>query len=349
MQAKQALGLKGLFLRGPKPGSLDSHVAGRLPPRPSVSQRLLRRTASAPTKSQKPGRKAFPELALGTQDAGSEGEARDVAPPSPGPTAEALAWEGPGGRSPRGKAPAQRSPLQGRLPRAPEGPGPAGMAAACMKCVVGSCAGEDTEGLRRGRPPSPGPLGRHTAVSQQPRARPDSLGRSTGASKGPGARQQGPGGGGGSVSSDSSSPGSPEAAPRWPEGAHRQAGALQREMNALFLQKLEEIRSKSPMFSTGKTRRSRPCACGVPSPSAWPGQASPLCFCVPNGLPCACRLHFPWLCWLAPQDPGAPPARMDPQASCPQRGQGGETRPGQKPPYSGASHWAGPGAPREAV
>lgn len=307
MQAKQALGLKGLFLRGPKPGSLDSHVAGRPLPRPSVSQRLLRRTASAPTKSQKPGRKAFPELVLGTQDAGSEGEARDVAPPSPGPTAEALAWEGPGGRGPRGKAPAERSPLQGRLPRASEGPGPAGMAAACMKCVVGSCTGEDTEGLRRGRPPSPGPLGGHPAVSQQPRARADSLGRSTGAPKDPGARRQGPGSGG-SVSSDSSSPGSPKAAPRWPEGARRQAGALQREMNALFVQKLEEIRSKSPMFSTGKTRRSRPCACSVPSPSAWPGRASPLCFCVPNGLPYAPCLHFLWLCWLAPRDPGPQPS-----------------------------------------
>ncbi|XP_066230934.1 1-phosphatidylinositol 4,5-bisphosphate phosphodiesterase eta-2 isoform X2 [Saccopteryx leptura] len=99
-KVKQALGLKGLFLRGPKPGSLDSHAAGRPQPRPSVSQRLLRRTASAPAKSQKPGHKAFPELVLGTQDMGSEGEALDVAPPSPGLAPEALAREEPGGRSP---------------------------------------------------------------------------------------------------------------------------------------------------------------------------------------------------------------------------------------------------------
>ncbi|XP_014639296.1 PREDICTED: 1-phosphatidylinositol 4,5-bisphosphate phosphodiesterase eta-2 [Ceratotherium simum simum] len=256
-KVKPALGLKGLFLRGPKPGSLDSHAAGWPLPRPSVSQRLLRRTASAPTKSQKPGHKAFPELVLGTQDAGSEGEARDVAPPSPGPTPEALAPEEPCSCSPRGKGPAERSLAQGRPPRAPEGPGPAGMAATCMKCVVGSCAGEDAEGLRRGRLPSPGPSGEHTAISQQPRARVDSLGaprapgRSRGAPKGPGAQRQGPGGSG-SMSSDSSTPGSPEGAPRWPEGARRQAGALQREMNALFVQKLEEIRSKSPMFSTVK-------------------------------------------------------------------------------------------------
>nr|XP_012631258.1 1-phosphatidylinositol 4,5-bisphosphate phosphodiesterase eta-2 isoform X4 [Microcebus murinus] len=105
-KVKQALGLKGLFLRGPKPGSLDSHAAGQPPPRPSVSQRFLRRTASAPTKSQKPGRKGFPELVLGTQDPGAERAAHDVAPPSPRPAPEAPAWEGPGsGGSPRGSRP----------------------------------------------------------------------------------------------------------------------------------------------------------------------------------------------------------------------------------------------------
>ncbi|XP_047412142.1 1-phosphatidylinositol 4,5-bisphosphate phosphodiesterase eta-2 isoform X2 [Sciurus carolinensis] len=104
-KVKQALGLKGLFLRGPKPGSLDSHAAGQPPPRPSVSQRLLRRTASAPTKSQKPGRKGFPELALGTQDAGSEGAADDVVPLSPGPAPEALVCEGPSSSSPRDACP----------------------------------------------------------------------------------------------------------------------------------------------------------------------------------------------------------------------------------------------------
>uniref|UniRef100_A0A8C0M703 Phosphoinositide phospholipase C n=1 Tax=Canis lupus familiaris TaxID=9615 RepID=A0A8C0M703_CANLF len=262
-KVKQALGLKGLFLRGTKPGSLDSHAAGRPLPRPSVSQRLLRRTASAPTKSQKPSRKAFPELVLGTQDTGSEGEARDVAAPSPGPVLEASAPEEPGSRSPRGKAPAGRSPAGGSLAQeppscVPEGPGPAGMAATCMKCVVGSCAGEDAEGLRRGQLPSPGPTATPEAISQQPRARADSLGAPCAtAGTGRGAPWQGPGGGGGcSASSDSSGLGSPEVVPRWPEGAHRQAGAMQREMNALFVQKLEEIRSKSSMLSTGKTRRS---------------------------------------------------------------------------------------------
>ncbi|KAG5202406.1 hypothetical protein JEQ12_003796 [Ovis aries] len=286
-KVKQALGLKGLFLRGPKPGSLDSHAAGRPLPRPSVSQRLLRRTASAPTKSQKPGHKTFPELVLGLQDTGSEGEAGNVAPSSPGPTPEAPTWEEPGSRSPRGKAPAERSPEQERPPRVPAGPGPAGMAATCMKCVVGSCAGEDTEGLRRGQLPSPGPEGGHSAISQQPRAWEDSLGaphaapgRSRGAPKGSRARQPGPGGSG-SVSSDSSSPGSPEGATRCPEGARRQAGALQREMNALFIQKLEEIRSKSPVFSTELWP-----SCALCAPSAGPmGPAAPSSLCAYD-VPC---------------------------------------------------------------
>ncbi|CAO2590236.1 1-phosphatidylinositol 4,5-bisphosphate phosphodiesterase eta-2 [Lemmus lemmus] len=129
-KAKQTLGLKGLFLRGPKPGSLDSHAAGHPPPRPSVSQRLLRRTASAPTKSQKPSRKGFPELALGTQDTGSEGAADDVAPPSPNPALEAPTQEKSGSSSPRDTRlfPLQRpiSPLCSLEPIAEEpalGPG----------------------------------------------------------------------------------------------------------------------------------------------------------------------------------------------------------------------------------
>ncbi|XP_047290980.1 1-phosphatidylinositol 4,5-bisphosphate phosphodiesterase eta-2 isoform X2 [Homo sapiens] len=300
-KVKQALGLKGLFLRGPKPGSLDSHAAGRPPARPSVSQRILRRTASAPTKSQKPGRRGFPELVLGTRDTGSKGVADDVVPPGPGPAPEAPAQEGPGSGSPRGKAPAavaEKSPVRVRPPRVLDGPGPAGMAATCMKCVVGSCAGVNTGGLQRERPPSPGPASRQAAIRQQPRARADSLGapccgldphaipgRSREAPKGPGAWRQGPGGSG-SMSSDSSSPdspGIPERSPRWPEGACRQPGALQGEMSALFAQKLEEIRSKSPMFSADtrplSTQRPLPPLCSLETiaeePAPGPGPPPP--------------------------------------------------------------------------
>ncbi|NXP29277.1 PLCH2 phosphodiesterase, partial [Scytalopus superciliaris] len=79
-KAKQALGLKGLFLRNPKQASLDSHAAGQLHRKPSFSSHLLRRTASAPTKSQKKNKKGFPEIAFDTKDNSSEGagEDRDV-------------------------------------------------------------------------------------------------------------------------------------------------------------------------------------------------------------------------------------------------------------------------------
>lgn len=153
-KVKQTLGLKGLFLRGPKPGSLDSHAAGQPLPRPSVSQRLLRRTASAPTKSQKPSRKGFPELALGTQDAGSEGAADDVAPPSPNPALEAPTQERSGSSSPRDTRlfPLQRpiSPLCSLEPIAEEpalGPGlplqaavPTGPSQEGPQCPVGQGA-----------------------------------------------------------------------------------------------------------------------------------------------------------------------------------------------------------------
>ncbi|XP_077835040.1 1-phosphatidylinositol 4,5-bisphosphate phosphodiesterase eta-2 isoform X1 [Macaca mulatta] len=298
-KVKQALGLKGLFLRGPKPGSLDSHAAGRPLARPSVSQRLLRRTASAPTKSQKPGRKGFPELVLGTQDTGSQGVADDMVPLSPRPALEAPAQEGPGSGSPRGKAPAsvtEKSPVRVRPLRALDGPGAAGMAATCMKCVVGSCAGVNTEGLQRERPPSPGLASTQAAIRQQPRARADSLGapccgldpqaiagRSREAPKGPGAWRQGPGGSGSSDSSSPDSPGIPERSPHWPEGACRQPGALQGEMSALFAQKLEEIRSKSPMFSTDtrplSTQRPLPPPCSLETiaeePAPGPGPTPP--------------------------------------------------------------------------
>ncbi|KAM6240850.1 1-phosphatidylinositol 4,5-bisphosphate phosphodiesterase eta-2 isoform 1-T1 [Porphyrio hochstetteri] len=76
-KAKQALGLKGLFLRNPKQASLDSHAAGQLHRKHSFSSHILRRTASAPTKSQKKNKKGFPEIAFDTKDNSSEGAAED--------------------------------------------------------------------------------------------------------------------------------------------------------------------------------------------------------------------------------------------------------------------------------
>ncbi|XP_056651956.1 1-phosphatidylinositol 4,5-bisphosphate phosphodiesterase eta-2 isoform X1 [Monodelphis domestica] len=80
-KVKQALGLKGLFLRNPKQASLDSHAAGQFHNRHSISGQLLRRTASAPTKSQKKGKKGFPELTMDTKDNGLEGAGEDTSQP----------------------------------------------------------------------------------------------------------------------------------------------------------------------------------------------------------------------------------------------------------------------------
>ncbi|NXE93558.1 PLCH2 phosphodiesterase, partial [Menura novaehollandiae] len=76
-KAKQALGLKGLFLRNPKQASLDSHAAGQLHRKHSFSSHILRRTASAPTKSQKKNKKGFPEIAFDTKDSSSAGAGED--------------------------------------------------------------------------------------------------------------------------------------------------------------------------------------------------------------------------------------------------------------------------------
>ncbi|XP_065431258.1 1-phosphatidylinositol 4,5-bisphosphate phosphodiesterase eta-2 isoform X2 [Chrysemys picta bellii] len=76
-KVKQALGLKGLFLRNPKQASLDSHAAGQLHRKHSFSSHILRRTASAPTKSQKKNKKGFPEIVIDAKDNSSEGASED--------------------------------------------------------------------------------------------------------------------------------------------------------------------------------------------------------------------------------------------------------------------------------
>ncbi|XP_061869067.1 1-phosphatidylinositol 4,5-bisphosphate phosphodiesterase eta-2 [Colius striatus] len=76
-KAKQTLGLKGLFLRNPKQASLDSHAAGQLHRKHSFSSHILRRTASAPTKSQKKNKKGFPEITFDTKDSSCEGAGED--------------------------------------------------------------------------------------------------------------------------------------------------------------------------------------------------------------------------------------------------------------------------------
>ncbi|XP_063799158.1 1-phosphatidylinositol 4,5-bisphosphate phosphodiesterase eta-2 isoform X5 [Pseudophryne corroboree] len=76
-KVKQAVGLKGLFLRNPKQASLDSHAAGPFHRKHSISSHLLRRTASAPTKGQQKHKKGFPEIAIDSKDNSSEGASED--------------------------------------------------------------------------------------------------------------------------------------------------------------------------------------------------------------------------------------------------------------------------------
>lgn len=76
-KVKQAVGLKGLFLRNPKQASLDSHAAGQLHRKHSISSHILRRTASAPTKGQQKHKKGFPEIAIDSKDNSSEGASED--------------------------------------------------------------------------------------------------------------------------------------------------------------------------------------------------------------------------------------------------------------------------------
>lgn len=93
------------------------------------------------------------------------------------------------------------------------------------------------------------------------------------------------------MSSDSSSPGSPgspKVAPCQPEGAHRQQGALQGEMNALFVQKLEEIRSHSLMFSTGKA--CHPAASRALYPPGMPRSSVPAALCFIRSISLTCGL-----------------------------------------------------------
>nr|XP_056721298.1 1-phosphatidylinositol 4,5-bisphosphate phosphodiesterase eta-2 isoform X3 [Euleptes europaea] len=357
-KVKQALGIKGLFLRNPKQASLDSHAAGQFNRKHSFSSHILRRTASAPTKSQKKPKKGFPEIAIDTKDNSSEGasedrEAEDSSHPrfdqepecaSPAPPLREEANREVQGKGLKGKAQSfgkgkisqTRAPREAtfsepiqksnrvRLQEPPDekqgvfarcainGSGRIGMATNCMKCMIGSNESPDLE-CKWGDHSAARPLSGDTphrnqyssltgdeerlelknwGIQEQPRPRSDlqlgggygtagdlprtcqpfaTSGKKNGDSKCPGVkghsrqRWQGQPGGkygstvnlvttsNGSISSDSSSLeslGSPEFPTCRPKSSRKQAGTLQREMNALFAEKLEEIRSNSPIFFT---------------------------------------------------------------------------------------------------
>ncbi|OXB78135.1 UNVERIFIED_CONTAM: hypothetical protein H355_007277 [Colinus virginianus] len=361
-KVKQALGLKGLFLRNPKQASLDSHAAGQLHRKHSFSSHILRRTASAPTKSQKK-KKGFPEIVLDTKDNSSEGASEDheaeaasqpcfeqepeTASLSPAPRDGACgevhgkglkgkahsshkaksqscaqgsaAFSEPIQRANRVRLREHQSEKQSVFARcAINSSGRIGVATNCMKCMIGSKESPDLESNWSDQPTRPIAKDvlhhdQYSSITGEERlelkdwgikaqSRPQSdlqscvspgnaedLTRSTqsfvtsgkknveskchGIKAHSRQRWQCQSGGkygstinlvaasNGSISSNSSSLeslGSPEFPKRCSETSRRQVGTLQREMNALFVQKLEEIRSKSPIFFTGKTRFSSP-------------------------------------------------------------------------------------------
>ncbi|XP_044301355.1 1-phosphatidylinositol 4,5-bisphosphate phosphodiesterase eta-2 [Varanus komodoensis] len=398
-KAKQALGLKGLFLRNPKQASLDSHVAGQLNRKHSFSSQLLRRTASAPTKTQKKTKKGFPEMMMDGRDNSSEGAGEDheleessyprfdqepeCASPAPSlrdganREAQSKGLKGKAHSSGKGQAghgrahrdatfsePVRRSnrvqlqeppsEKQGVFARcAINGSGRIGMATNCMKCMIGSSGSPDLDCKESDHPttgPAPHdapPCGRYSSpagdeerlelrnwgIQEQPRSQSDlhlcigygaagslprtrqpfaSSGKKAGDSKSHGLkgpsrpRWQGQPGGkygstvnlvttsNGSISSNSSSLeslGSPNLPQRWSESSRKQAGTLQREMNALFAEKMEEIRSKSPIFFTDvrqcSMQRSIPSLCSLETISEEPfvaneNQPTSSCFPLPT-------------------------------------------------------------------
>uniref|UniRef100_A0A7N6BFQ1 Phosphoinositide phospholipase C n=1 Tax=Anabas testudineus TaxID=64144 RepID=A0A7N6BFQ1_ANATE len=228
-KAKAASGIKGLFHRNPKQASLDSHAAAQHSRKHPFGAHLLRRTASAPTKGQPKNKKGFPEIAIDTKDYSSEGASEDR-----------LRFHDP-----------------------------VGMSSNCITCVIGSkespeaerkgqvekrqgCKSKmaDVEGQERSNPSSstkrqvqPEPVAKPQPLAAQPDSQPNIN---------EGLRLSD------SSSCDSfGSASSLESPPMLPprsvlDGRKRAVGTLQREMNALFAQKMEELRHKSPMFFAGK-------------------------------------------------------------------------------------------------
>uniref|UniRef100_A0A6I8R523 Phosphoinositide phospholipase C n=1 Tax=Xenopus tropicalis TaxID=8364 RepID=A0A6I8R523_XENTR len=355
-KVKQAAGLKGLFLRNPKQASLDSHAAGQLHRKHSISSHILRRTASAPTKGQQKNKKGFPEIAIDSKENSSDGPSEDretddsslprfekdpesASPALPSRDGTNVELNSKGLKGKRFSSSKSKSHIRitrcttfsepqrrtdkvhfqdstlnkpGVFARcAMNGSGRIGMATNCMKCMIGSKESPDLECKRydTNRPivndspahdqcsdvPGEERLElKYYGITEQPRRQQkdllaftdnenDDLPKNSQSFVIPGKKNGDPKcagmkshprqrwqcltgckygstvnlvpAGSGSVSSNSSSLeslGSPELSNGWHENSRRQAGTLQREMNALFVQKLEEIRSKSPIFFTVK-------------------------------------------------------------------------------------------------
>uniref|UniRef100_A0A671KJ42 Phosphoinositide phospholipase C n=1 Tax=Sinocyclocheilus anshuiensis TaxID=1608454 RepID=A0A671KJ42_9TELE len=283
-------GIKGLFHRNPKQASLDSHAAALLNRKSTFGAHLLRRTASAPTKGQPKVKRGFPEIAIDTKDCSSEG-ASEERESEEGPPSPVLHFTETGAMSEPLKR-ANKLRLLDPLDEKPgvfarvaiNSSGRVGMTSNCIKCVTGSKESPDLE--RKVTQHKPAPLrpervSRSPTLSRQvqpePILKPQALALTDSKPKPdlqalpkpvplPRSRAKARQTLTRSVNdvkrlsdSDSSSCDSlasldiPTIFPtRGMENRKRAAGTLQREMNALFAQKMEEIRSKSPLFFAGK-------------------------------------------------------------------------------------------------
>uniref|UniRef100_A0A3Q3XJF0 Phosphoinositide phospholipase C n=1 Tax=Mola mola TaxID=94237 RepID=A0A3Q3XJF0_MOLML len=204
---KVASGIKGLFHRNPKQASLDSHAAAQHSRKHLFGAHLLRRTASAPTKSQPKIIKGLPEIAIDTKDYSSEGtseeresEDKASAAASHQPTT-LLHQSGDSLASHQAKADC-RTNLRWQQAELPN------YGAICTKFTNSS-------------------VNQVLLLSDSSSC--DSFG---------------------SLSSLESPPMLPACS--FLDSRKRAVGTLQREMNALFAQKMEELRLKSPMFFAGK-------------------------------------------------------------------------------------------------
>uniref|UniRef100_A0A6Q2Y277 Phosphoinositide phospholipase C n=1 Tax=Esox lucius TaxID=8010 RepID=A0A6Q2Y277_ESOLU len=259
-----ASGIKGLFHRNPKQASLDSHAAAQLSRKHPFGAHLLRRTASAPTaptKAQAKAKKGLPEIAIDTRDYSSEGGANG----HQGSNGAFHPDESKGKGSPRFLRHPMTEPLRrvGRL-RSQEplhekpgvfgrvafsGSGRMGVSSNCINCVISSKGSPDTERKFKGDE-------KWGDSPRTRRERPEKTIRCPTPSRQvqPDLGNFEPSRGLNPVLTPVPTPvltpvlTPPEAT----DDRRRAAGTLQREMDLLFAQKMDELRSKSPMFFAGK-------------------------------------------------------------------------------------------------
>uniref|UniRef100_A0A3B4EMU5 Phosphoinositide phospholipase C n=1 Tax=Pygocentrus nattereri TaxID=42514 RepID=A0A3B4EMU5_PYGNA len=280
-KVRAASGIKGLFHRNPKQASLDSHAAALRGRKQPFGAHLLRRTASAPTKGQPKVKRGFPEISIDTKDCSSEGAAFFRPEPRAKPFYNRGAMSEPLRRANRLRLQDPLEEKQGVFARvAVNSSGRVGMTSNCIKCVIGSKESPDLERKVTSSPLQRGPAPSRpersslspTATRQvqpEPGPKPQALAQPEQSKQGLAPPNYGsnckaasPVNDGKSLSNSHWSSCSsldsldlpPVIPPQVMDNRKRAVGTLQREMNALFAQKMEEIRSKSPLFFAGKIK-----------------------------------------------------------------------------------------------